>query len=79
MKKDKKLYVLYNSFLINVNYSDKVNQWLSGDRNEGKDGLQKDARTFWGMMEMLGILVVVVVSQVFTSIKTHQIIHLKYI
>lgn len=37
----------------------------------------RDLREFWGLMEMINVLIVVVTTQLYTLVKTHQTVYLR--
>lgn len=46
---------------------------------ETGEGLQRGMRTFWEITDMLIILTMLMASQTYTYIKTHQIVCFKYV
>lgn len=61
---------------------EKGDMWMPGNawRSQGEIG-EKDAmgmRTFWRVRDMLIILIVVIVSQMYTYVKTHQTVCVLY-
>lgn len=54
--------------------------WNVGVNSKGQErSLTKECEKFWELMSMLIILIVEIVSQVYTYIKTYQIISSKFI
>lgn len=46
---------------------------------EGSEGITKGHEKTLGMMEMFIILILTMMQQVYTYVKTHQILYLKYV
>lgn len=54
----------------------------TGRRGMGKrkrQGAQRGTRTLFGMMDKFVILIGMMISQVYTDVKTHQPVHFKYV
>ena len=53
--------------------------WEGRTGRGGREKIQRNTSTFFGVMEMFIILIVVVVSQVCTCVITNQIAHFQYV
>lgn len=61
-------------------YSDRADQWFPEDGDgKGKDGLQRDMRKLQWLVDMFIMLIVMMVSQVYSYVKTYLVIHYKYV
>ena len=52
--------------------------WV-GVKGDEREGLQRSRRKLSGVMEVFAILIIVIVSRVYTYVKTYQITHFKYV
>lgn len=53
---------------------EKAYQWLPGNNSEGRELTKRQGGTYWRDEN-----IVVVDTQLYTFVKTHQIIHLKWV
>lgn len=82
-----KEYMLCDSFYVKLQkmkmilYCQKADQWLFGDKigRGGKEALQRGMKKLFRVMGMFAILIVVMVSCLYTYVKTYQTVYFKYV
>ena len=77
------IYIKFQKMQLILQLQNGIDQCLPKNRKDSgkyeRARLQKDKRKLLGMMDMFIILIVVMVSQLYTYVKTSQIRHFKYV